>query len=148
QQQRPHFGDGGTHRMSLLAKHVPEYGRELVGLEGQAHLGRALDDKILWLADFRYARQIALDISREHGNAGARKTLRHHLQRDCLPGAGRTGDEAMAVRKRKREPGCLLALANEDLLTGIRHMIGCYHRAPPSSSLCGPDRSYFILHCD
>ena len=36
QQQRAHFGDGGAHRMALLAEHVPEHGRELVGLEGEA----------------------------------------------------------------------------------------------------------------
>ena len=35
QQQRPHLRDGGAHRMALLAEHVPEHRRELVGLEGR-----------------------------------------------------------------------------------------------------------------
>src|SRR6478735_1592827 len=118
--------------MPLLAEYIPKNRRELVGLEGEAHLGRALNDKVLALADLRYARQVALDVGGEDGNAGSRKPLRHDLKRDRLPGPGRTGDEAVAVRKRKRQPGRLLALADKDLLIGIRHIaVGWCHRAPP-----------------
>ena len=102
------------------------------GWIGQPQFSRALEDEILGFADFRYARQVALDVGGEHRNTGARKTLRHHLQRHRLAGAGRTGDEAVAVGKREREPGRLLALADEDLVVGIGHLvIGRYHCAPP-----------------
>ena len=57
QQQRTHFGDGGAHRMALLAEHVPKYRRKLVGLERQAHIAGPLDDKILGLARFPRCRR-------------------------------------------------------------------------------------------
>jgi hypothetical protein len=80
QQQRPHFRDRGAHRMALLAEHVPKHRRKLVGLEGQAHLGRPLEDKILGLAGFGDAGEVSLDVGGEHRNARARKSFRHHLQ--------------------------------------------------------------------
>ena len=97
QQQRPHFRDRGADRMALLAEHVPEHGRELVGLEIEAHLAGALEDEILGLADFGDPGQVALDVGREHRNAGARKPFRHHLQRHGLAGSGRSGDEAVPI---------------------------------------------------
>ena len=36
QQQRPHLGDGGAHRMALLPEQIPEHDRELVGLVVEA----------------------------------------------------------------------------------------------------------------
>ncbi len=81
EQQRPHLGDGRPHRMALLAEHVPEHRRELVGLERQPHLGGALDDEILGLADLGDAGEVALDVGGEDRNTGARKSFRHDLQR-------------------------------------------------------------------
>ena len=103
QQQRPHLRDGGANRMALLAEHVPKHRRELVGLEFEAHLSGALEDEVLGLADFGDSGQVALDIGREHGNTGAGKAFRHHLQRHGLAGSGRSGDKAMPIGKRERQ---------------------------------------------
>jgi len=51
----------------------------------------------------RDARQVAFDVGHEHRDADARETLGHHLQRDRLSGAGRSGDEAVAVGERRQE---------------------------------------------
>ena len=37
QQQRTHLRDRGADRMALLAEHIPEHGREFVGLIVEAH---------------------------------------------------------------------------------------------------------------
>ena len=146
QQQRSHFGHGGAHRMALLAEDIPEHRRELIGLEFQAHLGGALEDEVLGLADFGNAGQVALDIRREHRNAGAGKALRHHLQRHGLAGAGRAGDEAMPIGERQRQPRRLFALADKDLLVGIGHLaVGGHHRIA-SSRIVKICRSPIISH--
>ena len=80
QQQRTHFRDGGAHRMTLFAENVPENRRKAVGLEVEPDIGCPFDDKILGLAQFRDAGEVALDIGREHRNPGPRKSLGHHLQ--------------------------------------------------------------------
>src|SRR3954471_20375926 len=105
--------------MALLAEHVPEHRRELVGLEIEAHFLGALEDEILTLADFGDTGQVALDIGREHGNSGAGIGFLYHLQRHGLPGSGRSSDKAMPIGKRKRKPGYLFALAYKNLLVGI-----------------------------
>ena len=117
--------------MALLAEHVPEHRRELVGLEIEAHLSGALEDEVLGLADFGDTGQVALDIGREHGNTGAGKALRHHLQRHGLAGPGRSGDETMPIGKRERQPGRLFALPDENLLVGISGLVigGRHHIA-------------------
>ena len=79
--------------------------------------------KILGLAGFRDAGEVSLDVGGENRNAGARKSLRHHLQRDGLAGSGRAGDEAVAIAERERQPGRLFALADENLLVGIGHLV-------------------------
>src|SRR5215813_7037728 len=122
--------------MSLLAEHVPKYRRELVRLKVETHFAGTFENEIQRLADFRYARQIALDIGREDGHARARKTLRDHLQGYRLTGSGRTGDQAMAIGERKREPGGFFALADEDLVASISHLVvGCSH-SPRLFSTC------------
>src|SRR5215207_9562020 len=136
--------------MALLAEHVPKYRRELVGLEIKAHILGALEDEVLALADFGDTGQVALDIGREHGNTGAGKALRHHLQRYGLAGSGRSGDKAMPIGKRKRKPGRLFALSDENLLVGIgRLVIGGHHRTA-SSRVSGRfgRQSYRILPAD
>src|SRR5207302_7987030 len=109
--------------MALLAEHIPKHGRKPVGLEGEAHIAGPFDDKILGLADFRDARKVSLDIGREHRDAGARKSLRHHLQRDGFSGSGGAGDEAMAICKPERQPDWLFTLPDEDFLVGIGHLV-------------------------
>ena len=37
QQQRPHLGDGGAHRMALLPEQIPEHDRKFVRLVVEAH---------------------------------------------------------------------------------------------------------------
>ncbi len=105
QQQRPHLGDGGAHRMTLLAEHVPEHGGKFVGLVGEAHVLGALDQRILGLADRGDARQIALDVGGEHRHAGPRQAFSEDLQRNGLAGAGCAGDEAVAIGKCQRKQG-------------------------------------------
>src|SRR5262249_48643640 len=109
--------------MAIFGEHIPKYRRELIGLEGKGHLGGTLQNKVLRFADFRYARQVALDVGGEHGHAGARKTFRHDLQRHCFTGSGGAGDEAVAVGQSQRQPGRLLALADEYLVAGISNAV-------------------------
>ena len=78
------------------------------GWKVEAHFAGALEDEILGLADFGDAGEVALDVGGENRNAGARKSFRHHLQRDGLAGSGRAGDEAVAICKPERQPGRLL----------------------------------------
>src|SRR6266446_7934156 len=53
----------------------------------------------------------------------ARKSLRHHLQRDGFSGSGGAGDEAVAICKPKRQPDWLFTLPDEDFLVGIGHLV-------------------------
>ena len=86
--------------MATSAKDVPQYDwGSGVPVVLQPDLGRALQQKVLRLADLGDTRKVALDIGRKHRNAGARKTLRQHLQRHRLAGARGAGDEAMPVRQ-------------------------------------------------
>ena len=150
EQQRTHFRDGCTHGMALLPEHVPKHGRKPVGLEGEAHIAGPFDDKILGLADLGDAREVALDIGREHRNAGARKSLRHHLQRDGFSGSGGAGDEAMAICKPERQPGRLFTLPDEDFLVGIGHLVvGRRHciASPRASRAQSPGRHDPIASC-
>src|SRR6267378_4522578 len=102
--------------MALLAEYVPEHGRKLIGLEREAHIAGSFDDKIHGFADLGDAREVSLDIGREHGNAGTRKSLGHDLQGDGFSSSGSAGDEAMAICQSKRQPDRLLTLADENLL--------------------------------
>ena len=52
--------------------------------------------------------------AREHRHAGAREPFGQDLQRHRLAGAGRAGDQPVAVGERKRQDFGLLALADED----------------------------------
>ena len=136
--------------MALLAEHVPEHRRELVGLEIETHLSGALENEVLALADFGDTGQVALDIGREHGNTGAGKALRHHLQRHGLAGPGRAGDKAVPIGKRKRKPGRLFTLTDENFLVGIGHLVFGGHHRIASSRASGRFgwQSYRILPAD
>src|SRR5664279_3853017 len=119
--------------MALLAEHVPKHRRKLVRLEGEPHIAGPLDDKILGLADFRDAGEVALDIGREYRHPGPREPFRHYLQRHGFTGSGSPGDEAMAIGQGQRQPGRLLALPDENFLVGIGHLVvGHSHRIASS----------------
>ena len=105
--------------MAAFAEDIPEYRRKLVRLKLQIHVLGPLEDEILRLTQRRDAGQVALDVGGEYRNAGAGKTLGQNLQRDRLAGTGRAGDEAMPVRERQRQEGCLFLLADEDRFLGV-----------------------------
>ncbi len=77
QQQRAHVGDGGAHRVALLAKHVPQRGGAGLG-RGQVkaafleHAGQLVAN----VAGLAGAGQVALDVGHEHGHADAREDFR------------------------------------------------------------------------
>ncbi len=103
--------------------------------------------KSLGSPDFGDAGEVSLDVGGEYRNAGARKPLRHHLQRDGFSGAGRAGDEAMAIGERQRQPGRLLTLADENFLVGIGQLvIGGHHCIASSCLASGPTRHH-IASC-
>ena len=56
------------------------------------------------------AGQVALDVGGEHRHAGARKAFGQHLQRDGLAGAGRAGDQPVAVGEGQRQQRGFLPL--------------------------------------
>ena len=104
QQQRTEIGDRRADRMTLFAEDVPEDGRACrVGRLGHADELEALEELGRRGAGLRDARQIAFDVGHEHRNADPREALGHHLQRDRLSGAGRAGDEAVAIGERRQE---------------------------------------------
>jgi len=128
QQQRTHFRDGGAHRMTLLAENVPENRRKPVGLEAEPDIAGPFDDKILGLAEFRDAGEVALDVGRKHRNPGPRKSLGHHLQRNGFSGSGGPGDKTVAVCEPERQPGRLFTLSNENFLVAVDRLgIGRRH---------------------
>src|SRR5262249_37518351 len=100
--------------MSLFREQIPEYDRELVGFIVETEAFGPGDKCLLGLARLGDAGEIALDVGGEDRDAGAGEALRQHLQCDRLAGAGRSGDQSMAVGKRKRRNFGLEALPDED----------------------------------
>ena len=99
EKHRTHVGNGGTHRMTLLAEHVEEAGRAACELRIlDAELGQALLDEAAEAAGLADAGEVALHVSHEAGDTHLAEGLRKDLEGDGLAGAGRTGDEAVAVR--------------------------------------------------
>ena len=104
EQQGTKIRNRRTHRIPVPPEHVPEHdgGRaplrlaDADGRETIAHLRRGGTGS-------RQTRQIALHVGEKHRHAEARKVLRQHLQRDGLAGAGRAGDQAMAVGQSRTE---------------------------------------------
>ena len=152
QQQRPHFGDSGAHRMALLAEYIPKYRRELVGLEVEAHVAGPFDDEILGFADFGDAGEVSLDVGGKHGHARAREPLRHHLQRHGFSGSCGAGDEPVAIGKPERQPRRSFALPDKDLIVGIGQLVLKVTIASPlraSEHLAvRPPASYCMLRSD
>mmetsp|Transcript_120347 Transcript_120347/g.334872 ORF Transcript_120347/g.334872 Transcript_120347/m.334872 type:complete len:374 (+) Transcript_120347:42-1163(+) len=114
QQQRAHVGHGGAHRMALLAEHVPERGGAGDGLGRLQPTvlqgGQQLFARFAGLAD---AGQVALHIGHEDRHPKAREALRQGLQADGLAGAGRAGDQAVAVGQCGQQPALDVAMAGQ-----------------------------------
>jgi len=104
QQERPEIGDRRADRMTLFPEDVPEDRRACrIGGLGHPDEPEALEELGRRRAGLRDARQVAFDVGHEHRDADTRKTLGHHLQRDRLSRAGRSGDEAVTVGERRQE---------------------------------------------
>ena len=102
EQQRAHFADGGADRMTLLAEQVPELDRKAcIGPAGVADIGGAGGKGFVRFGGRRAghgeAGEIALHVGDEGRNACAGQSFDDALQRDRLAGAGRSGDQAVAV---------------------------------------------------
>ena len=78
----------------------------------------ALHQRFLGLARGADAGEIALDVGGEHRHAGLRKAFGQHLQRDGLAGAGRAGDQPVAVAEPQIEHFVFAALADDDAVFG------------------------------
>ena len=101
-QQRPHLAHGRADRVALFAEQVPELHRIfLIGPGRVADFGGARGEGFMHLArrgaGHGKARQVALYVRHEARNPDHRKAFDNPLQRDGLAGAGRPGDQAMAV---------------------------------------------------
>jgi len=95
--------------VALLAEDVPEHhGVEVVVIRVQADFFRPLHQEILALAAHGNAGQIALDVGTENRHASFREPFGEDLQRDRLAGAGRAGDQAVAIGKLEVEILALL----------------------------------------
>jgi hypothetical protein len=109
---------GRAHRMAgrrlVVGEHVPQRRRA-------RRRRRRLDAALL--QDRRHLRidaarlgdagQVALDVGHEDRNALAAEVLGERLQRHRLAGAGRTGDEAVAVGHRRQKEALGVAAAGE-----------------------------------
>ncbi len=97
-QLRTHVGDGGAHRVALLAEYIEELHRAALELRVfNAEFRAALLDKAAHGAALADAGEVALHIGHETGNAGLAEGLGQHLQRDGFTGTGGTGNQAVAV---------------------------------------------------
>src|SRR5262245_57383456 len=106
--------------MALLAEQIPKddgIGLEL-GCEADL-LGAGLNPGF-GLASFGDARQIAFHVGAEHRHALGGEAFGEALQRHRLAGAGRAGDEPVAVREPEIDELGLDALADIDAVFGRR----------------------------
>ena len=98
EQYRAHLGNGGAHRMPLLAEQVPEdHRKDVVVVVGEADILGALGLPALRLAHLGDAGKVALDIGGKDGDAGGGKAFGQDLQAHGLAGAGGAGDQAVAI---------------------------------------------------
>ena len=130
QQQRTHFGHRGADRMTLFAEHVPEHHGELVGLVRQAHAFGALDKGRFHLAGLADAGKVALDVGGKNRNAVGGEAFRQHLQGHGLAGAGRAGDEPMAIAEMEVQHLEFGALADDNAVVRQRGSLGDRRLAP------------------
>src|SRR4029079_12612710 len=132
--------------MTAGAEHVPQHdGRSAVLVVRETDLRRTLQQEVLRLAHTRSARKVALDVAREHRNAGARKPFCQHLQRHRLTGAGGTGDETVPVRKAEIEVFGLDALTEKDLAVLQNRLAHSCLRLPDGGARLGGNWPPFAL---
>ena len=98
QQQGPHVGNGGAHRVAEFAEHIPHHHRGGLWLPvGNAQCIEAFLQFFRSDAGHAKAGQIALGIGQKHRHTGIRQLFCHALQSDSLAGTGGPGNQAMAV---------------------------------------------------
>ena len=98
QEDRTHFGDGGSDGVALGAEDVPEHGWGcLVGVVGDAEFSGSCFEFRVRFAGLGDSRQVALDVGAEDRDAGRREGFGHDLEGDGLAGAGGTSDQAVAI---------------------------------------------------
>ena len=114
QQQRPHLRNGGADRMALLAEHVPEHHGNSSGWYVRPMPCARLTKASLASPACADAGEVALDVGGKHRNAGGGEAFGQHLQGDGLAGAGRAGDEAVAIAEMEVEHLVFGALADDD----------------------------------
>jgi hypothetical protein len=104
QQERAEIGDGRADRMALFAEDIPEDGRarSVCGLRRLDEL-EALEKLRRRAPGCVMPDRSPLTSAMNTGTPIREKTLGHHLQRDRLSGAGRSGDEAVAVGERRQK---------------------------------------------
>ena len=125
-----HFGNGDADRMALIAEDVPETGR--IGLEGKILDAKALDTlgkAVAEHAGHAHAGQVALDVAEEYRDAHIGEGLGHHLHRDGLAGAGRAGDDAVAVGHSGKKVKVLIGLCHP-------YLVISKHSDPPYLLFC------------
>ena len=97
-QHRPHVGYRDADGVPLLAEDIPEAGR--VGLVLEALDAEALDAAAHIRgvrAGHTHTADVTLDVGHEHRHAHVGEGLSHHLHGYRFAGAGRAGDESVAV---------------------------------------------------
>ncbi len=98
QQERPHFLDRRTDRMSLFAQQIPEdHGKRFVAVIVEADLPGALLQERLRGAGCGKSGKVAFHIGGKDRHALRRKPFRDDLQGDGLARPGRAGDQAMTI---------------------------------------------------
>ena len=108
EQQRPHLADRGADRMALLTVQVPELdgvvGITPVGIAGRScPFGKGGVHLAGGRPRHRQPRQVALHVGDDRRHARRREAFDDPLERHRLAGAGRAGDQPVAVGARKLE---------------------------------------------
>src|SRR3984893_11372235 len=103
EQQRSHFGDGGTDGVTLVTEQIPEHHWELVRLISKAEALCAADESLLGLALLRDAGEIPLDVCGKDRNAGSRQSLCQDLQGYGFAGARSACHQSMPICQSKRQ---------------------------------------------
>ena len=101
--------------MALLAEYIPEHDRigfafEIVDLQ----LLRALENFRIISARLTNPSEIPFHVRHKDGNATRAEIFRERLQRDCLSGPSRAGDQAVTVRHLRQQIDRFLRLCDED----------------------------------
>ena len=98
QEHRPHLRYRDAHGNAVFTEYIPEAGGVgSVFKPVDTEAGNAALHVLAVLPFAAHAGQVALDVGHEHGYAHVGEGLGEHLHRYRLAGAGRAGDQAVAV---------------------------------------------------